>query len=367
MSFFQVNQIAIDAVSSAVPVGRGSICDYEGIFGPSAVEKFTAMTGVKEFRRCGPDQTASDLGFSAAEAILSGGQAEREEMGALIFVSQFPDYRRPATACVLHKRLGLKKDCVAFDINLGCSAFVYGLQSIASIMATSDIEKALLIVSETVSKTLPERDPTISMLFGDAGSATLLSKRADAPPMRGLFRTIGSGYKAIIYPLEGFRNPGRIEEVFDWPDGGRKSLNQPIMNGRAVFEFTITEVPKLIRDFLSRAQRSITDYDAVILHQANTLILKQLAKKFGMTEQQMPITIDRFGNTSGVSLPLTLCDARDRWNKESLRVLFCGFGIGLSLGVVEVEIARSAILGVFESDATFPEGIIRQPEDLVIS
>lgn len=367
MAFISLNNLSLEAICASVPPQTGRVSDYDGVFGADATRKFTAMTGVKEFRRCPADQTASDLGFAAAERILFERKIDRSRIGVIIFVSQFPDYLRPATACVLQKRLNLSKDCIAFDVNLGCSSYVYGVSIMGSIMSTSDIDLGLLIVCDTASKTLPPEDPTTSMLFGDAGSATLMAKSPHGPGVTGLLRTIGAGYKAIIYPPGGFRNQTIPDTVFEWADGSRKPVNRSHMNGKAVFEFTITEVPELIREYLRRAEKTPADYDAVILHQANAFILKQLAKKFGLSDKQMPLSIDRFGNTSGVSLPLTLCDARDRWESEEVRVLFCGFGIGLSLGVVEMTIPRQAIFSVLETEETYPEGVIRTPSDLLIS
>lgn len=364
MPFFRTTNITIEAIACCLPEKVVQIGNYHSTFGRSAVEKFSSMTGVKSFYRCSQNQTASDLGYVAAEKIIADKNLDRQSIGALIFVSQFPDYPRPATACVLHKRLKLSKDCLAYDINLGCSSYVYGLHTVASLMETSDVECALLIVCDTISKTLPEFDPTITMLFGDAGSATLLSKKRESLPICGMFRTIGSGYKAIIYPLEGFRNRRFSSEEFQFSDGVKRTLNQPLMNGKAVFEFTITEVPKLIKDFIERTQCDISSYDAVILHQANLLILKQLAKKLKISDQQLKISIDQFGNTSGVSLPLTLCKSFESNNGKTLKTLFSGFGIGLSLGVVDAHIKSEAILGIVHSDGFFAEGFVSKPEDL---
>ena len=169
---------------------------------------------------------------------------DRNSIGALIFAAHSTDYRRPATACVLHDRLNLSKDCVAYDISLGCSAFVYGLQSICSLMANSDIEKAILIVGESLTKMVNSEDKSVAMLFGDGGSAILLEKHVTETPILSLLKTDGKGYKAIIAPAGGFRNMNASTDLFTWDDGNKRTLYNTYMNGTDVFNFTISDVPR---------------------------------------------------------------------------------------------------------------------------
>lgn len=158
MPSFQFNNIKITGVATAVPTEVVKVESFANRFGADYIAKFTESTGVKEFRRTAEHQTASDLCFAAAEEIIAKKSIDRTEIELLIFIAHSVDYRRPATACVLHKRLGLQKDCAAFDINLGCSAFVYGLQTACSMMASSDISKALLLVGESLTKMVNPRD-----------------------------------------------------------------------------------------------------------------------------------------------------------------------------------------------------------------
>ena len=147
--------------------------------GQDYVEQFVKMTGVEEIRKTEPHQTASDLGYAAAEELLQKKGINRKDIKALIFSAHSTDYRRPATACVLHKRLHLDRNCAAFDVNLGCSAFVYSAQIISALMANSDIDKGLLIVGETMSRMVHPEDKSSVMLFGDAGAAILFEKVLD--------------------------------------------------------------------------------------------------------------------------------------------------------------------------------------------
>lgn len=365
MPFFKFKNIKISAVAGAVPKTLVKSTDFNEKFGAESVEKFMEMTGVKEHRATGPNQTASDLGYAAAKKIMEEKNIDPNEIGAIVFGAHSTDYRRPATACVLHKRLGLSKECVAFDISLGCSAFVYSVLTIASIMQSSDIQKALVIVGETMTKMVNEDDKSAAMLFGDGGGAALLEKTEEDTGISGLLRSDGNGYKAIIAPAGGFRNMNASNEKMIWADGNPRTLYNTNMNGTDVFSFTITDVPKAIKDFLKKTETTVDDYDCYAMHQANQFIHKQLCKKLKADSQKMPLCLDRYGNTSAPAIPLTLCDAyAANTESQKLNVLMCGFGVGLSWGVLSAQINIKDIYSIIETDEYFAEGIINSPEDM---
>lgn len=364
MPFFRFEDIIITGIASAVPKEIVKVDNFISVFGKETVEKFKTMTGVKEFRKASENQTASDLGFSAAEKLLNNKKIDRKKIGALTFVAHSHDYRRPATACVLHKRLGLSKECATYDINLGCSAFVYGLQSICSLMASSDIEIGLLIVAETLTKIVHPLDRSAVMLFGDAGSAIILEKSKDGGVINGLLRTDGNGYKAIIAPAGGFRNMHASNKPMIWADGNERTLYNTNMNGTDVFNFTISDVPIAIKDFFRHTDSCVDDYDCFALHQANKFIHKQISKKLKIPIDKMPICLDRYGNTSAPAVTLTLCDAYGQVENKSIYALMCGFGVGLSWGVVSAVIDTDNIFPIFETDDYFEEGFINSPEQL---
>ena len=362
MSFFSFENISITAVASAVPAEIVEVDSYKPQFGNDTVERFKTLTGIKQFRRTAPHQTASDLGYAAAEDIIKQKNVGRDSIGALVFVAHSTDYRRPATACVLHKRLELSKECVAFDVSLGCSAFVYGLQIACSLMANSDIEHALLIVGETLTKMTYPKDKSVAMLFGDAGGAVLLEKKQGSE-IKGLLRTDGTGYRAIIAPAGGFRNMHADAKPMIWDDGNERTLYNTYMNGTDVFNFSISDVPKAIKDFLQKTNSTVEDYDYYIMHQANYFIHKQLSKKLKMPLEKMPVCLDRYGNSSAAALPLTLCDRFGNSDEGTIKTLLCGFGVGLSWGVASVTLETDGIYPIIESDDVFTEGIINKPED----
>jgi 3-oxoacyl-[acyl-carrier-protein] synthase III len=364
MPLFKFNNIKIAGMASAVPKNIVRTESFKEYFGAEEVNKFMLMTGVTETRRTSKYQTASDLGYTAAAALLKYKNIDRNEIGAIVFGTHSPDYRRPASAFILHKRLGLSTETVVFDIGLGCSSMVYGLQVVASMMKSSDIEKALLIVGDTAGKTTNPKDRASIMLVGEAGVAVLLEKTDNCEPVISLLRSDGNGYRYLIVPGGGYRNLDASREVTICTDGNPRTLHNSFMQGTSVFTFTISDVPRVIKDFWDLTKTTVDDYDCFAFHQANLYILKQIAKKLRIQPEKMPLTLTKYGNTSGASQVLTLCDAFGDIKGMELKTLFCGFGVGLSWGVSSAIINTSDILPVIEDDSLFEEGIINSPLEL---
>lgn len=366
MAFLTFDKIRVSGVAAAVPTKVVQVESFADRFGKDYVEKFKISTGIKQFHQTAEHQTASDLCYVAAKHILEEKNIERESIGALIFVAHSTDYRRPATACVLHKRLKLSKDCVAFDISLGCSAFVYGLQTVCSLMQSSNIERALLLVGETLTKMTNPKDKSVAMLFGDGGSAVLVEKTEKDSLIQGILKSDGTGYKAIIAPGGGYRNMNAPHDDFVWPDGNIRSLYNTIMQGEDVFSFTITDVPKTIKEFLKTTETTVEDYDCFAFHQANQFISQMLCKKLKISPEKMPLCLDRYGNPSAPAIPLVMCDTYgQKRDDKDLKFLMCGFGVGLSWGVCSATINVKDIMPIIETDEIFEEGIINSPEELL--
>lgn len=361
MPFFSYSGIRITGIAAAVPTECVPVESFKNQYGAEAVDKFTAMTGIKEFRRTKEHQTASDLGYVAAEKILTEKSIDRGTIGALVFIAHSTDYRRPATACVLHKRLGLSKDCAAFDIGLGCSAVAYGIQTVCSMMSCSDIQKGLLIVGESLTKMVNPNDRSVNMLFGDGGAALLFEKTSEESLINVMLRSDGKGYKAIIAPAGGFRNMNASHDDMLWPDGNTRSLYNTYMNGTDVFSFTISDVPRAVKDFFEKTQTTPDNYDCFAFHQANQYIHKQLSKKLKIPMDKMPLCLDKYGNTSAPASVLSLCDAYGNRNEDKIHTLFCCFGVGLSWGVASAKIDSKNVFPIVETDEVFEEGIINEP------
>lgn len=354
----RIENIAIKGLACALPTIKiASVSRYDD-FGKEAVDKIINKTGVESIYKTTEEQTASDLAYVAAKDLLEKKNIDIQSIGALILVTQTPDYRLPATACVLQYRLGLSEECICFDINLGCSGYVNGLYTIASIMRSSDIKKALLLVAETPTKRISPLDRSLSMLFGDCGTATLLEKDNDAVSMVFKFKTFGERFKKIIVPAGGYRNINASSERVMWADGNIRSDYDTYMNGQDVFSFSITEVPEFIKEFMAEINTSEADYNYFVMHQANQYILKQIGKKLKADSSKIPISMIHYGNTSSTSIPLTLAYLTEQGAKGRLRFLLSGFGVGLSWGSADVVIDIADILPIIFTADHFNEGSV---------
>lgn len=301
-----INGVKFTELACAVPSDLVNNERFISTFGSEQISKFEKMVGVKERRETSETETTATLAVAAAQKLASV-----KDVDVILFVSQTPDCVLPATACKIHQSLGVKSDCIAYDINLGCSGFVYGVFSAASLLKMDGVNKVLLCGGDTISKLTDDHDAGISPLFGDAGFALILEKDASAPAIRYGFKTDGSGHAAIACDF-----------------GGRLK-----MDGMDVFNFTINEVPDLIKAEMSAANLTSDSVDYLVLHQANKFVLKQVAMMTGFPMKKVPISMDRFGNTSSASIPLTLCDlAKTEQGKK--KVVMSGFGVGLSWGTL---------------------------------
>lgn len=364
MALFTFNNIKISGIAAAVPKKIVTTDSYKPVFGEEEVNKFKEMVGVHETRRTSDFQTSGDLGYTAANALLNKKNINRDEIGAVIFASHSPDYRRPATAFIIHKRLGITSEAAVFDISLGCSSLVYGIQVAGSMMNSSDISKALLIVGDTAGKSVNPKDRSSAMLFGESGAAVLLEKTEENYPITALLRSEGSGYKYMIVPGGGYRNINANNDVVMCQDGNPRTLNNSFIQGTAVFTFTIFDVPKLIKDFWSITETTVDDYDVFAFHQANLYILKQIAKKTKIPFEKMAMSLYKYGNTSGASPLISLIDQYGNKPPQQIKTLFAGFGIGLSWGAFSATLNTEDIIPIIEDDSVFEEGIILNPNEL---
>lgn len=356
MSFFFFDNIEIAGVAAAVPEKTVEVDSFIPTFGEETVRRFEEKVGVQRFHRAAEGQTASDLGFAAANELFDKLAFDREKIGLLTFVSLSQDYLRPATACVLQYRLGLPNSCTAFDIGMGCSGFVYGLQITSSMMQNSDTEWALMLCCETANQLMYPQDQSTAMLVGDAGAAVLLHKCGDHS-IRGLLGTDGAHYRAAIVPAGGFRHREVSRDAFTTEDGVCRTNYHYLMDGVDIFTYSMSNIPKAIQEFLSLTGTAVEDYDSLLLHQANKMIVSRLVRKLEPNAVDVPISLDRYGNTSSVAIPLTLCDAY-AGNGGVRRVLACGFGTGLSFGVTAFEVDSSVVFPIIETAEVFDDGLI---------
>ena len=224
-----------------------------------------------------------------------------------------------------------------------------------SLMNSTEAKYALLLMGETASKLVDPHDKSIVMMYGDAGAAILLERQEGAKSTT-LLRSDGNRFKAIVLPAGGFRDMNPGHERFVCSDGIERSLYDIFMDGTSVFSFSITDVPQALKDYLEKTQTTVADYDVFIFHQANQFIIKQLIRKMKLSKDQVPLSLDRYGNTGGISIPLTLCDAFGEESVGKKHALMSGFGIGLSWGVTNAVIDTNTVFPIIETDDYYAEG-----------
>ena len=333
MASFNTTSAAIRGVVTCLPSRVIENSYFEKNFSTEEIAKSSQMTGVYQRRYADDGVCTSDLCQSAAEKLLTKLNWEKEEVDALIFLSQTPDHILPATACILQGKLGLSSDVVAFDVNLGCSGYVYGLYLAAKLLDGTSIKKVLLLVGDTCSKFISSEDRSTAMIFGDGGSATALEYKPEEQQLQFLLGTDGAGAENLKIPAGGFRTrPNDMTQLrTQGTDGNLRSQEELYMDGGEIFNFTITSVPRLVKQLMKTYDFEKEEVDAFFLHQANEFMLKHIAKKLKIDLEKVPLTIQKFGNTSSASIPLTLVDwmqKRDLSEKRDL--VMAGFGVGYS-------------------------------------
>lgn len=337
MALLHNKNVIIKGITACVP--KHKVRNKENpYFEENVVNAFIQNVGVEELRIADENTCTSDLCLAAAEKLLEELDIVREEVGILVFVSQSPDYFfLPNTACILQDKLQLSRETLAFDVPLGCSGYVYGLNLIASYISSGQIKKGLLLAGETASKIPYPKDKSSSMLFGDAGTATLLEFKEGADGIHFHLGTDGSGYKAIIVPEGGFRRRFSERSLSEYTndEGLVRTPHSLHLDGFDVFSFGISEAPKTCKKLMGHLNITTEEIDFAVFHQANKMMNEKIRKKLGLPEDKVPNSIRCFGNTSSASIPLTMVtEIGSPLREKTNRLLLCGFGVGLSLGTV---------------------------------
>ena len=301
--------------------------------------------GIEERRICATWQTFSDLAFDAAEKLLAELGWQRDEVDALIIVSQSPDYLIPSTAIIMQDRLKLSQATIAFDINLGCSGYAFGLHVLGSMIAAGGVKKGLVLIGDRSAAVV---DP----LFSDAACATALEYDPAAAPMYFDLNSDGSGHRAIMLPAGGHREPYGLQHAVPYKDedGQWRSTAELQLDGPAVLSFSTQVVPPAVKKLLEFADCPIDAVDYFLFHQANRMINDTIRKKLGVAEEKVPSSLRDFGNTSGASIPVTMtARIREQLDGQSRRLLMCGFGVGLSWGTCLVDVKGAVFPELIES------------------
>jgi 3-oxoacyl-[acyl-carrier-protein] synthase-3 len=347
MAFLTLNNIAIRAIAACVPPKRIFSRDLHYLIPAEEVEKTINSIGIKERRETERDVCASDLCFKAAEKLLKDNNIDRNSIDVLLFLSQLPDYKIPATAPILQQRLGLPKTTAALDLSLGCSGYVYGLATAMSFANTNDINRVLLLVGETFTKIVNKYDKVNAPLYGDAGTATLIEKSESTKTLITLYSD-GTSKNSVIIKAGEARMPATADnlQAKEQEEGNIRSDNEVYMDGMDVFNFALSVVPKSIKEICNLANVELNDVDKLILHQANKFMTDFIVKRLKYPLEKASYCLDKYGNTSSASIPLTI--SSELAGQKPEKVILCGFGAGLSWGTAFVNLEKCNISPVIE-------------------
>lgn len=352
MAFIEVNNVEIKGVATCVPK-QIKVAKEMSYFTEIEADNFTNVTGVVSSHIAPADMTLSDLCYAAAEKLLAESGWERDSIDLIMFVSTSRDfYICPNTANILQDRLGLRTECMAFDLPFACSGYVYGLSVAGMLMQGGQLKRALLCVGEMTSKNQSHLDKTVWSLHGDAGSATLLEYNPEVKyPMQFNLGGDGSGWEAIICREVGIRNPTTAESLVykKFEEGVERNGMQCSMDGMSVFSFAITRPGKCIKELCEHFEFDLTKINYLLIHQANKMIDEKIRRKLKLEAEQVPYSMMYYGNTSSCTIPITMTSqVREQLEANEEELVMCGFGSGLSWGSAHIFTNKIICLPVIE-------------------
>ena len=352
MNISKINGTFIEAISAAVPKKTIKNTEFaKESFPKDDFEKTINALGIEQRHVIdNPQTTALDLCFEAARNIFVNTRINPEEIGAVIFVTLTPDNLMPNNASLIQHLLGLQSNIAAFDLNHACSGYIYGLW-IASLMVKNMNTKVLLLDGDVNTKYISPWDKATAFLFGDAGTATVISP-SNSSESHFSFVTDGSKRDSLIIPGMGFRRNLTQEDLQYqiYEDGSRRRMVDLFMKGEEVFSYVVNTVPKIANEFLDELEIIVDEVEYLILHQANAFMLRKLSRKLNFTPEKVPFSIQKFGNTSSASIPLNICSELKIAIKQPKRCILIGMGAGLSTGIADITIGPTICLGVKEVD-----------------
>ncbi|ELC8449887.1 ketoacyl-ACP synthase III [Clostridium perfringens] len=293
-------------------------------------EWIRTRTGI-ERRYISLDENTSDLAVEASKKALSQARLSAEEIDLIIVATVTPDNFTPSTACIVQDKLGAK-NAWAFDINAACTGFIYALKLGRSLIRSGEANNALIIGAETLSKALNWEDRGSCVLFGDGAGATVLTSTEE-----------DCGIKCVNVKSDGSKGDSLVIQGLPlnspFKDGREVSENYINMNGREIFKFATKVMEESILEILEKENIKIEDIAAIIPHQANLRIIDYVVKRLGIPREKFITNLQNYGNTSGASIPIALCESIDEGNlKKGDNIIMVGFGGGLTWGAALIKL-----------------------------
>ena len=335
-----LNNVQVKAVASWLPKNILEMVSLGAEYGDTEVANIMKATGVERARIADKDMCSSDMCQKAAEALMEKDGINKDEIDGLVFVSQTCDWILPSTSIALQDRLGLSKDTVCIDIHYGCSGFIYGLFQAASWITIGACKNVLVLAGDTTSRMMNPNDKSLRMVFGDCGTASLVT--VGNTSMGFHIQSDGSGADRLIVPAGGFRLPVSEEtSVLKWDeDKNGRTMNDLFMDGMAIFNFAITEVHKNVNSLIEYMDWAKEDVGFYALHQANEFMVNYVRKKLKVAVEVAPANCKDYGNTGPATIPFLLSDVCSQKQYDLKKTIMCGFGVGLSWGLSLIHISE---------------------------
>lgn len=343
MNFHFTNK-KISGILTILPSNEVTFEDEMGNYNFSEAKslKLKAAMGFNKKRIVKSGVTVSDLCLHGLNYLLNNNLLQKEDIDALILVTQSPDYIMPPTSNVIQGVLGLKSDMLCMDINQGCAGYIIGLMQGFMLLDQPEIKKVVLMNADVLSPKVSKRDRNSNPLIGDAASITILERSNVASSIACSLKMNGQGAFALQIPAGGAKLPNSPEtaEMVEDANGNFRAKDHLVMKGDEVFNFVQTEVPPLIHEVLKLANITKEEIDFYMFHQPNRFMLQKLADKIGVSRDKMPSNIvENFGNSSGVTIPLaiTFNIGREIVCKD-YKLCLSGFGVGLTWSAMVIDI-----------------------------
>ena len=296
-----------------------------------SVEKIAKKVGINERHIAAEDETAGDMAFKAAEKLIAEIGIDKSTIDFVLLCTQSPDYFLPSTSCIIQSKLGLSTKCGAFDFNLGCSGYEYGLAIAKGLIIGGIAKNILLLTAETYNKHIHPKDKGNRTIFGDGASASLISTEGFAKIGEFVLGSDGSGYDRLIHKTGAMRHYQVLNDLHDDENGNPLSSDHLFMDGKAIFDFTSDVVPPMIDETLLKNKLTADDVDLYVFHQANKYMINYLRKLMGIDKDKFYVFMETVGNTVSSTIPIALSEAQKEGRLKG-NVVLAGFGVGLSYG-----------------------------------